>query len=156
MNRRQGDPVMPSSAACRSQAGPGPVTVSVVRIGPGVACACWRPDGGRPDLFLLALTDTAGSGWLALADVVICPTQSTPEFARAVAVATLASTVTCTVVAVGIDGQGCLLRACDEQEVFVPSRNGSIADAVWLALFGYPTLVLTGAFEALACGDPRV
>jgi hypothetical protein len=130
-----------------------PVTLTVAWIERGIARVWWRPDGGSPDHFVLARTDVARSDRLVFADVVVYPTQPTPPTARAVAVATLASMATCTLVAVGVDGQGCLIRACDGHEVFVRSGYGSAAAATLCALFGYPLLALTGTLDVLVSGD---
>ncbi len=129
-----------------------PVTVAVVWGEPGVAEARWYLDGGRPDRFSLVLAGTAAPNWLAFSEVVVCPTQSTRQTAHAVAVETFQSTGTCVMVATGVDGQGCLLRSCDDQEVFVCSETGSVAEAAQWALFGYPVLVLTGGLQALLSG----
>lgn len=129
-----------------------PVTVAVVWDRPGVGEARWYLDGGDPDEFMVALAETAPPNWVAVAEVVVCPTQSTRRTAHAVAVATFESTGTCVLVAAGVDGQGCLLRSYDDQEVFVWSKTGSVAESVRWALFGYPVLVLTGGLQALISG----
>jgi hypothetical protein len=75
----------------------------------GVKIISWQTPGGRADSFVLAFSDQASERWLRLADVVVHPNQATTSAAAGLAASTLRRLPGCTVVAVGVDRERCVL-----------------------------------------------
>jgi len=105
----------------------------------GVYYVTWWPDTGRSDTFVVAEAGTAGVRWLALADVVIGPTQRSLPAARGFTVEFLARFPGCAVAAAGVPRHGSVVRCRNGRALLCPG-GGLPADAWWLAALAYVSI----------------
>lgn len=137
-------------SAQRLPAAGGPdIRIEIRSLCDGVDCVVWRAEDDRPDTFVLAHQGTATDHWLTLADVIVRSPEQTRQAAHDCGVATLRELDGSTLVAVGIQGCGCLLRCRDGSELVLPTGDGSMVDTYRCAVTGYPRLVLAGSLAGL-------
>lgn len=122
---------------------------------PGVDRAFWHTDDHPTDMFLIARQATTATANLSTVDVIVLRTEPTPRAADDSGRATLRRLPGCTLVAVGVRDHGCLLRCLGNTALFLPTGDGSAADAHRWAVLAYPTLVLTGTLDPVAAALTR-
>jgi hypothetical protein len=106
---------------------------------PGVLQVTWWPDG-RPDMFVVVSAGRAHPCWLALADVIVHPTEPTVSLAARVAADILYRSSGCALAAVGVLHLGCLVRSRWGWVQLCPG-SGSDRDTLASALLAYQSLV---------------
>lgn len=101
----------------------------------GVDRVIWRPDGSRPDQFVVVRIEDDDGRWSPVADVVVAATQKSVGAANRVVTDTLCTLSGSAVVAVGVRALGCLLRHRTGDPVLIGPGDGSSTEAaLWAAL----------------------